>query len=83
MVRGVAMADDHRRHATQRFAEPVDRVEVLGPQFVVAHAEALLGCEAQHADLALVQVAVHVVGRPGRSRPAGRPSTASGGWRPC
>src|SRR4051794_37639653 len=43
--------------------EPVDRVVVLFPHRDVAYAEPFLGREAEHADLALVQVAVDVVRR--------------------
>src|SRR5512135_3874417 len=43
--------------------EAVDLVQVPGPQLLVADAEPLRRRQAQHADLALVQVAVHLVGR--------------------
>src|SRR4051812_13074006 len=43
--------------------EAVDLVQVRRPLLVVADTEALLGCEAQHADLALVPVLMHVVRR--------------------
>ena len=43
-------------------AESVDLVDVLGPQLLVVYAEALLGCQAEHADLSLVGVAVYVGG---------------------
>src|SRR5579875_2296314 len=43
-------------------AEPVDRRLVLCTEFTVADTETLLRCQAQHADLALVCVAVDVVG---------------------
>ncbi len=52
---------------------------MLGPQRRITDAHALLGGQAQHADLALVQVAVHVVRRLRRPRPAGR-SRDSVGW---
>src|SRR4051794_12550147 len=44
-------------------AETVDRVDVLGALLRVAHTEPLLRRQAEHADLALVHVAVHVVRR--------------------
>src|SRR5512134_4150995 len=42
--------------------EAVDRVDVLAPHLGIAHAQALLGSQAEHTDLALVQVLVDVVG---------------------
>src|ERR1044071_5261966 len=42
-------------------AETVDGRKMLLPQLGIPHAQALFRCEAQHADLALVCVLVHVV----------------------
>src|SRR3990170_263373 len=50
------------RFACSDSAEPVDRGLVLGAHLGVAHAEALGGGEAEHADLALVGVLVDVEG---------------------
>ena len=63
-------------------AEQRDLVEVPLAHLGVGDAEALLGREHEHAELALVQVVVHLVARPRRSRRAGTPSTASGGSCP-
>src|SRR3954447_5417377 len=41
-------------------AEGVDRVEVTGPLLLVADPQTLLRSEAEDADLALVEVVVHV-----------------------
>src|SRR5260370_40348107 len=42
--------------------EPVDLGQVLGAQFRIAHAEALPRSQAQHPDLAVVQVPVDIQG---------------------
>src|SRR5205807_4394409 len=42
--------------------EPVDGVEVRRAELRVAHAETFPGGQAEHADLALVDVGVHVGG---------------------
>src|SRR5688500_8803115 len=44
-------------------AEPVDGRKMLLTQLRIPHAQALFRCEAQHTDLALVCVLVHVVRR--------------------
>src|SRR5688572_18900952 len=44
-------------------AEAIDGVEVPGPHLRVADAQPFLGGQAEHADLALVQVVVDVEGR--------------------
>ena len=71
-----------RGHAAGRLTRPRNRLivdDAALAHLLVAHAEALLRRQAEHADLALVEVAVHVVARPGRRRPAGT-SCDSVGW---
>src|SRR5690606_7586117 len=61
--RSAAVASVSAERSRSDAAEPVDLVDVGGALLLVTDAEPLLGGEAQHADLALVQVLVDVVRR--------------------